>query len=336
MVEFHKAKPCEGSYIISVKKHKTADIHGPARVVLSPTLFGCLKVFVAEVRSVATLTKDDDDVVILSWSGARLASGQISTTINGAWKKAGIEGHISSTLFRKSTVTAVHSNHQGMKGQLADLMADKESTAQRYYNLHEKQQSCIKAAAVLPSIMRTTNKASEEGTSIAKAEDENPVSAEGSKEKQTTWNEQQKAVVRELFHEEINQKRVTMAIVREKIKDHPTLYDQDPKKVHDRVRSGWRGIDKKNHLETAGEAKLPEEEETLSDKMSRFLTSSSDFVPLSNSSYLSKDIFSREEKENLFRLFGATIRSGIIPKPAVKDILEKDDAGKEFLLKFTV
>ena len=159
-------------------------------MVLSPTLFDYLKVFVAEVRSVVTLTKDDDDVVILSWSGARLASGQISTAINAAWKKAGIEGHISSTLFRKSAVTAVHTNHQGMKGQLVDLLADKESTAQRYYKLHEKQQSCIKAATVLPSIMRTTNKASEEGTSIAKAEDENPVSAEGSKEKQTTWNEQ--------------------------------------------------------------------------------------------------------------------------------------------------
>ena len=325
MAEFHKAKRWEGSYIISVKKHKTADIHGPARVVLSPTLFDYLKVFVAEVRSVVTLTTEDDDVVVLSWSGARLASGQISTAINAAWKKAGI------------VETAVHTNHKGMEGQLADLMAEKESTAQRYYKLHEKQQSCIKAAAVLPSIMRTTNKASEEGTSIAKAEDENPVSAEGSKEKETTpWNEQQKAAVRELFREEINQKRVTMAVVREKIKDHPTLYDQDPKKVYDRVRSGWRGIDKKNHLEAAGEAKLPEEEETLSDKMSRFLTSSSDFVPPSNSSYLSKNIFSREEKENLFRLFGATIRSGIISKPVVKDILEKDDAGKEFVLKFTV
>ena len=159
-------------------------------MVPSPTLFDYLKVFVAEVRSVVTLTKDDDDVVISSWSGAWFTSGQISTAINAAWKKAGIEGHISSTLFRKSAVTAVHTNHQGMKGQLADLLADKESTAQRYYKLHEKQQSRIKAAAVLPSIRRTTNKASEEGTSIAKAEDENPVSAEGSKEKQTTWNEQ--------------------------------------------------------------------------------------------------------------------------------------------------
>lgn len=77
-----------------MKKHKTADIHGPARVVLSPMLFGYLKVYVTEVRSVASQTKDDDDAVMLSWSGARPASGQISTAINAAWKKAGLQGHI--------------------------------------------------------------------------------------------------------------------------------------------------------------------------------------------------------------------------------------------------
>jgi len=35
MHEFNKAKLREGSCVISVKKHKNADIHGPARVVLS-------------------------------------------------------------------------------------------------------------------------------------------------------------------------------------------------------------------------------------------------------------------------------------------------------------
>ena len=55
-------------------------------MVPSPTLLDYLKVFVAEVRSVVTLNKDDDNVVILSWSGARLASGQISTAINASSK----------------------------------------------------------------------------------------------------------------------------------------------------------------------------------------------------------------------------------------------------------
>jgi len=84
MGEFKKAKLSQGSFVITVKKDKTADIHGPARVVLSPTLFGYLKVYVAEVRSVVSQTKDNDDVVILSLNGARLASGQISTAINAS------------------------------------------------------------------------------------------------------------------------------------------------------------------------------------------------------------------------------------------------------------
>ena len=157
--EFNKARLSEGNCIITVKKHKTADIHGPARVVLSSTLFGYLKTYIAEVRSVVSETKDDDHTVILSWSGARLTSGQISTAISASWKKAGLLGHISSTLFRKSAATAVHTKRKDMTGQLTNLMAHKESTAQRYYKLHEKQQSCIQAATELPSIMRATSTA---------------------------------------------------------------------------------------------------------------------------------------------------------------------------------
>ena len=51
MGEFNKAKLSEGSCIISVKKHKTTDILGPAQMALSYKLFGYLKVYVAEVRS---------------------------------------------------------------------------------------------------------------------------------------------------------------------------------------------------------------------------------------------------------------------------------------------
>ena len=283
--EFKKAKLSEGSCIISVKKHKTADIHGPARVVLLSTLFGYLKTYVTEVRSVVSETKDDGDAVILPWSGPRLASGQISTAINASWKKAGLQGHISSTLLRKSIVTAVHTKHKDMTGQLADLMAQKESTAQRYYKLHEKQQSCIQAAAELPSIMRATslaNKVSEEGTTMTKVGETNPAGTEGAKEKQIMWNQQQIEAIRELFQVEISQKSVTMQEVREKIKDHPTLHDQDAKKVCDRVRSEWRGIQNANKPESDSAIELPGEEETLSDKMSRFLSSSAEFVPPSN------------------------------------------------------
>ena len=215
-------------------------------------------------------------------------------------------------------MTAVHTNHQDIKGQLADLMAHKESAAQRYYKLQEKQQSRIKAASHLPAIMRAANKASKEVTSITNVNEENPISTKGTKEGQTKWNKQEIEAIREHFHEEINKKSVTMAVVREKLKGHPTLSNEDAKKVCDSVRSEWRGIHSESRLESAGAAELPTEQDTLLDKMGRFLSSSSEFEPPSNSSYLSRNIFSREEKESLYWLFGATIRSGIISKPAVR------------------
>ena len=168
-------------------------------------------------------------------------------------KKAGLQGHISSTLFRKSAVTTVHTKHKHMIGQLADLMAHKESTAQRYYKFHEKQQSCIQAAAELPSIMRATstaNKVSEQGTTVTKVGETNPASTEGTEQKQIMWNPQQIEAIRELFQQEISQKSVTMQEVRDKIKDYPTLHDQDAKIVCDRVRSEWRGTQTGNKPES--------------------------------------------------------------------------------------
>lgn len=57
----------------------------------------------------------DKAVGFLLWSGLQLESGQISTAINAALHKGGMEGHISSTLFWKSAVTTVHANHKEMR-----------------------------------------------------------------------------------------------------------------------------------------------------------------------------------------------------------------------------
>lgn len=98
------------------------------------TLFSYLKVYVSEMRrqvsnSGSKYIDDRSMPVFLSWNGAKLESGQLSTAINAAWKKAGMEGHVSSTIFRKSTVTKVHGDHEEMKGYLADLMGHKSTTA---------------------------------------------------------------------------------------------------------------------------------------------------------------------------------------------------------------
>ena len=61
--------------------------------------------------------------VFLPWNGGKLESRQVSTAINTAWRKGGIQGHVTSTLFRKSAVTNVHTSHKEMKSDLADFMA---------------------------------------------------------------------------------------------------------------------------------------------------------------------------------------------------------------------
>ena len=94
--------------------------------------------------------------VFLSWNGGKLESGQVSTAINAAWRKRGMQGHVTSTLFRESAVTNVHMSHKEMKSDLADFMAHKDTTAQRFYRLKEREEAYLQAASCLPHIMRSS------------------------------------------------------------------------------------------------------------------------------------------------------------------------------------
>ena len=153
--------------------------------------------------------------------------------------------------------------------------------------------------------------------------------------------------MRELFAEEIKKESVTMAIFRDKIHDHPTLHHLDAKKVCNRVRSEWRCSDPEDDEvdDTSRRPELPEQTESLNEKMNHFfktqpadtsMCSSSDVVPPSNPSYLSRNIFSDEERKFLLRVCGVMVRGGVISKPDVKQVLEQKDEGKEVLRKFTI
>ena len=86
-------------------------------------------------------------------------------------------------------------------------------------------------------------------------------------------------------------------------------------------------------------AELPEESETLTDKMSRYFSneaSSVSMVPPSNSSYLTKNIFTDDHRKYLLKVCGSMVKSGIISKTVVKDLLSKDEEGKEMLREFTI
>ena len=352
--EFEKAKKAEqGSMVIKVTKHKTADTQGPARVVLSPTLFSYLKVYISEVRHQVSNSesKSNDDKsmpVFLSWSGAKLESGQISTAINAPWKKAGLEAHVSSTIFRKSTVTKVHKDHETMKDDLADLMGHKRTTAERFYRLRQKEDACVQAANNLASIMRISKKVPVPEQETSAVTKDNDSLHESSRKERLSWKEEEVAALKELFSDNRKSKSITLEVVRDKISEHPTLQHLDAKRVCDKVRSEWQFKDPKHdearNTSSNPSCKPPEQTENLSDKMSRFFEtsadkstdSSSDVVLPSNPSYLSRNIFSDEERKFLLRVCGVMVRGGVISKPHIKKLLEKENEGQDLLHKFTI
>ena len=111
-----------------------------------------------------------------------------------------------------------------MKSNLADLMAHKGSTAQRFYRLQEKQEACLQAATNLPSITRISETKKDKSADdaiqddvIPEIDDNSPYTkAEGSTER-ISWKEAEVKILREVFAQNIRSKSVTMAIVTQTI-----------------------------------------------------------------------------------------------------------------------
>ena len=132
---------------------------------------------------------------------------------------------------RKSAVTNVHTSHKEMKSDLADLMVHKETTAQRFYRLKEKEEACLQAASCLLQIMRSSEPKQgikrKEPTSkspddiILTAADRD--TADGVLKECLLWNEEDVTALKDVFSKEIETKSLTMAVVKDKIQGHPTL-----------------------------------------------------------------------------------------------------------------
>ena len=62
--ELKKTFKQDGECVILAKAHKTPSTHGPARVIMSETLFRLVDIYSREVRS--KVSGDDRDLVFLS------------------------------------------------------------------------------------------------------------------------------------------------------------------------------------------------------------------------------------------------------------------------------
>ena len=107
MEEFHKseAQP-DGSYIITVKHHKTAATSGPAMLSLTDILMRHLQLFVEKVRNrLPEIRTTGTAPVFASWSGKMMATSMVSCQLSKFWKASiniDMERTITATLIRKN------------------------------------------------------------------------------------------------------------------------------------------------------------------------------------------------------------------------------------------
>ena len=137
--------------VVSVTKHKTTHIHGPAHIVLSQKLKAWLRMFVQVIRPHVTA---ESDYVFLTWNGQPMTSSQINKALQSVFKKATVSAKLTSTSFRKAAVTNVHERVPEMSGKLANLMAHNETTASKYYLLSGKTKASVEASQHLSRLMR--------------------------------------------------------------------------------------------------------------------------------------------------------------------------------------
>lgn len=349
VMEFERATLEGDRYVVRVLHHKTVDIHGPAQVVLTSHLYNYIKVFVKEIRSqlpgVALLKKQ---TMFLSWCGKPMESSQMTKALGSIFKKAGVNGPVHHTLYRKSVVSHCHEQHKEISGNLADLMAHREQTAQKYYRVFEKSKSSVKASRKLSRIMRHdtslealdgTEDENEEGTGDAKAtEDETPMP------ERKVWNEELRSAVRTLFAEEIAARSITISCVRQKIQSNPVLCRLVPKRVYDRVRAEWRFNSTSDDLGKVT-ANPPEEEETIDNCVKRMFqvkeddqqsSASSDILSSTETTAKSRGLFAAEHVQILLHLFQDMINGSPISKQKVSATLQNDSTGKFLLSKFTL
>ena len=225
-------------------------------------------------------------------------------------------GPIHSTLLRKGAVTAVHRNKKEAASNLADLMAHKESTAVKYYHLTEKGQASVKASQALHSMMRKRSSTpsseapqlTEEGLQerdLEQQADEDQNSEDKSPSKsRAPWSSEAIQEIHNLFEGEIQQKKVSMDCVKERIKGSKILQNEDSRRVYDRICAEWRHPATKNNV-TAAE--LPAEKEELNDRVNRLFKedtcTSCDIIPPTTLSNTTKALFSEVQVQLLHCLF---------------------------------
>lgn len=355
--EFQRARSENDRHVVRVLQHKTVDTHGPAQIVLTNHLYNHLNIFLTEMHSKLPVKEsaEGSDKFFLSWGGNNMESSQMSRALSSIFQKAGIDGPVTHTLYRKSAVSECHQNRKDISGNLADLMAHRETSAEKYYRVLDKSKSSVKASQILHGMMRNPQK-SEGGSNKHEMKELAPTVEEeaeignekvegGIKELALSSKEVEEKTnaIKELFRSEINEQKICMASVREKIQSNPILVKESAKKVYDKVRAQWQFNSKETRT---GTVLLPSQKDTVTDRVSRMFDTSGDGEASDHSSDIlsptvttarsKPGLFSSAQVQTLIRLFPDMIKGSPISKPVIARRLQNDGQGTKLFADFTV
>ncbi|XP_028414073.1 uncharacterized protein LOC114537140, partial [Dendronephthya gigantea] len=228
------------------RDHKTLSSHGSVNVIFNASLYRYTKIYIQKFRNrLADVNTDKDSPVFLTSNQKKMKSSQVETSMGGA------------TAFRKAAVSAVHEQNEDLRGDLADLMVHKQSTADHYYLLKNKGKSAVRTSNELAKIMRSSGQANmEENTDTLQVE--NP-------EQRHKWTPNEILELGSAFSEHIKRKSITLRQVKEITKGIPILRCISLKKICDKIRS-YFGTDESRSEKSPS---LPGEMESCQEHMER-------------------------------------------------------------------
>lgn len=133
----------DGSFTVSVSKHKTFYMYGPAEVYFNPQLAVLTNIYYYNIRPL--IAKQDVQELFLSSNGTMILSN-MTRYMQQVWASAGCTTSITPSLIRKSVVTIFHKTTPTDAAALSQKFNHRLSTAYKFYLASAKKETCLSVA----------------------------------------------------------------------------------------------------------------------------------------------------------------------------------------------
>lgn len=137
-------------FMVTIVEHKTLATSGPAKLSLSGQLELFMSLYLTNIRS--KVTSDEGGFFFTTFKGTPLASSSSIANYLGRFTSASGIGRMTSNDFRRSATTITRMIDPSMNQTVADHLNHSLTTADKVYNIKNKDVKGFRAAAFLQDI----------------------------------------------------------------------------------------------------------------------------------------------------------------------------------------